>query len=336
MSRLPARVLLAAALAVLAGCPSATTSAAAPTPAPPAPAPAPAPVEAAPADDEDLMLLTMDFGDDAAPAPGSRPLLVLGMARPIGAQAAIFSAKSLNTHLAGVLGGEVKTRLFDDADVLGEALAAGAIDIAWLTPPAYVRAAARAAVKPIVRLSRGGYTSYRSVLFVKAASTAKQLEDLKGGSIVWIGPGSASGGLFPKAHLRKLGLDLDTWFGAQSEAPDHREACLAVLEGRADAGATLSDVRPAGEAPVVDGCRAAGLDPTQFRIVANTGEIPNDVLASRADLDADFEAKVKDAFVAMATTEPGRAELRKAFNADGFADVNEDDFEAVRALDLAR
>lgn len=264
----------------------------------------------------------------------AKPLLTLGMTRPIGEEAATFSAEQLNAYLSAQLGGPVVTRLYADAADLGDALSIGQVDAAWLTPIAYVRAKERAAVEPVARLSRGGFASYRSVVFTRADSKVSSLEDLKGRRMAWVGPGSASGRAFPRAHLKRIGKIPDTFFGSQMDAADHKAVCQVVAEGLADAGATLSDERPAGETAVVDGCREAGYDPAKFKIVERTGVIPGDVIATRAALPAVVHAKVKDALLGMSKSEQGTAQLKAIFHADGFASVSDDDFAPVREVEM--
>lgn len=317
-----------AVLAAACATTSKDAAKAAPAPAPAAAAAAAAP---APAPADPMLDASFDQGPGGA-AP--RALLVLGMTRPIGAQAAIFSAKQLNNYLSRQLGGEVVTKLYDDSTALGDALSAGVIDAAWLTPTAYVRASERAAIKPIARLSRGGYTSYRSVIFTKTGSKLLKLDDLKGKKMIWVAPGSASGRAFPRAHLKKIGKDPDRLFAAQNDAPDHREVCLAVLDGRADAGASLSDERPSGEKPIVDGCREAGLDPALFTILERTAPIPNDVIAVRADLPEVVESRVRDALLQMAGSDEGQQQLKEIFRADGFGGVTDADFAPVREVQM--
>lgn len=294
--------------------------------APEAAAPTAAP-DAAP----DAMLADASFTADTAPP---RPLLTFGMTRPIGATAAIFSAKQLNSYLSKQLGGEVTTQLYDDAAALGDALSTGSIDAAWLTPTAYVRASERASIKAVARLSRGGFTSYRSVIFTKATSKAVTLDDLRGKSMVWVAPGSASGRAYPRAHLKKLGKDPDTFFGKQIDALDHHDVCVSVSNGASEAGATLSDERPAGEKPIVDGCREAGLDATQFRIIERTSPIPNDVIAVRAELPELIEGRVREALLQMGGTDDGKVQLKEIFRADGFSGVTDADFAPVREVQM--
>ena len=277
-------------------------------------------------------LLASGFAQ-AAPAEPPRKLL-LGIATPIGKKAAIFSATRLNKYLTKQLEVEVSTKPFDDAAALGNALSAGAIDAAWLTPMGFVQASERAAVTPLVRLSRAGHAAYYSVLFARRGTGIDTVEAAKGKRMAWVLEGSASGNLYPKAFLKRAGIDPETHFSSQEELADHRAVCDAVLKGTADLGATLSDEHPAGQPDSVDGCREAGMDPSQFKIVARYGPIPGDVIAVRADLPKAQEMKLLDAFLSMGRSDEGRASLKEIFRADGFAGATSEDFDPVRQLFL--
>jgi phosphonate transport system substrate-binding protein len=298
---------------------------------------APAPVAAKPAtpaaEDPNALPSNPTFDTKG----GVKPLLQLGMTTPTGQDMAQFSADELNSYLSAKLGGPVSTKLYPDANALGEALASGAIEAAWLTPPAYVRAAAKGSVMPIARLARHGLTSYRSVIFTVAKSKAKTLKDLSGKTLAWIGPTSASSGLYPTLMLRMDGKDPETYFKKQFTFADHSEVCKAVLEGKADAGATFADETTGGAGLMVDGCREAGYDPKQFKVVVHTDSIPNDVIAVRQDLPAPVTSHLQEALLEMATTDAGKTQLKDIFHADGFGKVADSDFgpvrEAVKLLD---
>lgn len=320
MHRFGGVVLSAAALVAAPGCRSAATDTAQ------AQDRQEQAIAAAPRPADDSIIDTHDRAANA--------ILTLGMTRPIGAQAALFSAKQLNAYLSKQLGGEVATKLFDNSEALGDALSAGVVDAAWLTPSAFVRASSRAAVKPIARLSRGGFTSYRSVFFVKKDSKADKLADAKGLRMGWLPKGSASGRAYPRAHLKRQKIDFTTFFGTSAEFGDHRELCQAVLDGQVDVAASLSDERPPAEAPIVDGCREAGLDPTLFKIIERTSAIPNDVVAGRATLDAALETRVREALLQMAASDDGRTQLKEIFRADGFGGVTDADFAPVREVEM--
>lgn len=271
-----------------------------------------------------------DFSFDTAGSPA--PLVTLGIARPLGAQSDIASAKKLTEYLSSELGGDVTVRLYADAAAIGVALGSGAIDVAWLTPGAYVKARETAQVRPVARLSRDGFTSYRSVIFVKAGSAATTAKDLKGKKMAWVAQGSASGRTYPRAFLKRQAIDFATFFGTNVDLPDHHAVCEAVLKGDADAGASLSDERPKGDKPLVDGCRSAGFDPADFAIVERYGPIPNDLIAVRADLPQVIEGKVRDALLKMANDEAGKAQLREIFHADAFAAAADSDYTFLRGV----
>jgi len=266
-----------------------------------------------------------------APATDTKPVL-LGITRPVGVEAAAAAATGLDTYLSRMLGVPVQVKLFAEAMTLAEAIATGRVDGAWLTPVGYVVASEYGPLTPLVRLVREGFTSYRSVIFVRADSPAKALDDLKGRTMAWVEPGSASGRMFPRAHMKRLGRDPDQFFASQVDLPDHRAVCLAVLEGRADAGASLSDERKAGEPLVADGCRSSGLDPAKFRVIEKTEPVPNDVVAVREKFDPKLAARLRSALLELPKSDEGRKAMTGIFQADGFGPVSDADFAPVRAV----
>lgn len=306
------------------------------TPAAGGPPPQAAPESAAPAENLDIPLpleaSDVSGSDSAVVQPEAAPeaLATLGMISPLSAQIGEESSRALGAYLARELGGAVPIRRYPNVGALGEALAAGHVDVAWLTPTAYVAATAKGKVRPLVRFVRGGYAYYRSGLFVRKDAPLYKIADLKGKKMIWAPEGSASGRMFPLAMLRKQGLDPAKFFSQQLSATDHRDVCQAVLEGRADAGATISDEVPASASPVADGCRGAGIDPAAFRVLATSDRIPSDVFAARDGLPPVVERRMRETLLGLGTSDEGRALLRGVFKADGFAEAADEDYEPVR------
>jgi len=260
------------------------------------------------------------------------PPLLFGVLRIVGAEAAADTARELRAYLEQALHRPVLTVLHDTPFQLGDALAASELDAAWLSPAGYIRAAARGPVRPLLRLQRDGFTTYRSVIFVRAGSGLQTVDDLAGRSMVWTVASSASGSLFPRAYLKRIGRDPDLLFGRQQDVADYRELCAAVLEGRADAGASMAKERPLAGPLQPDGCREAGFDPGLFAVIARTEPIPNDLVALRPGLTADAEAALRAALLAMPQTPRGREVLQNVFDADAFAEVADADFDPVREV----
>lgn len=266
-------------------------------------------------------------------APEPKPLLTFGLARPVGPDLAPVHQEGLGAYLSEALSGRVVTRLYPSPTALAHAVARGDVDAAWMTPLAYVRAAEKTKLVPLAKVSRDGFTTYRSVIFAKADAELKTLDDLRGKRFAWAGRGSASGRLFPEAHLRRRNIQPDVWFGAQVHAASHREVCLLVLSGAVEAGATLSNEPGPDEAPVVDGCREAGFDPSAFVALERTDAIPNDVVAVRSELEAHLTNELRAALLGMTPEAEVAEHVRALFNADGFVEVSDNDFATVREVE---
>jgi phosphonate transport system substrate-binding protein len=267
----------------------------------------------------------------AGPTPLAHPI-TFGIARPIGEEAARASAKELTDYFNQKFGPGSSVQIFPDVGQLGDALAKGTVDAAWLTPGAYIHARdVSTSIHPLMKLMRGGASSYRSVFFARADGGGS-LASFRDKRLALVAQGSMSGRLYPLAHLKKLGIDPRVYFGQVISGKDHKEVCELVATGRAELGATLSDDHGTIVAEP-DGCREAGLDPHLFSVVAATGPVPNDVIAARGGLDPDSLEHVRQLFSDMPTDDAGKAAMKLIFRADGFAPASDHDFDTVREME---
>jgi hypothetical protein len=144
-----------------------------------------------------------------------------------------------------------------------------------------------------------------------------------------------SGYLFPRALLAAQGKSPDRFFARQSFAGGHPGVCDAVRAGKAEAGATFSDERPQGEKLTADGC-AESPPVSDFRVVASSGPIPNDVIAPRPGFDERLVEPTLALFAQMSQGEEGRRVLREVFRVDGWDLAVDGDFRpVVEALKVA-
>jgi phosphonate transport system substrate-binding protein len=175
-------------------------------------------------------------------------------------------AKELPTVRMGLLGGEndadrlarvdgykklledtfkVEIKLLVAADYAGviQAFAAKQVDVAYMSPAAYAAAwiESQGDVRPLVVTQEAdGSTSYVSVLYTRSDSGITSLQDMKGHSLAWADPNSASGYLIPRAEFRSMGIDPEPgkYFGNTGFAGGHEQAVVAVLNHQYDAGVT--------------------------------------------------------------------------------------------------
>jgi phosphate/phosphite/phosphonate ABC transporter binding protein len=276
-----------------------------------------------------LLLCSTAFAADKKP-------LKFGIAQPYGEEPASKAKALIEPYLTSALGSQVTVVIHPSYEALSEALATGAVDLAWITPLAFVRASQKNAdVQALSKAMRSGDGGlfYRAVFIVKKESSAGKLDDLKGKRIIWVNKMSASGYLFPREMLRREGLDPDKFFSAEAFAGDHLAVCKAVREGKADVGATYARGAKEGAALKADGCEdAPPVD--DFRIVASTDSLPNEVIATNSDFPPMRVNDVLGTFGRMHKSEAGKKVLKEAFRAEGWGVAVEGDFAPV--LDLLR
>ncbi len=210
------------------------------------------------------------------------------------------------------------------ADLLAE-LHWGTLHLAWLPPMIALRAVGRGSALPIVAPVRGGSAWYWTALFAKAESGIRGIDDLKRARVAWVDHMSSAGYLVIRASLRAQGVDLDEAFGEELFEGTHDAVARAVLEGRADVGATFAHFDDAGRV------RDAGWGRAPVHVVKFAGPIPGDVLAGSLQLPSEIAAAVTDALAG-----PGHDEVKRAaetlFNATGFEAVTREHLKHLEEL----
>ena len=137
----------------------------------------------------------------------------------------------------------VPAKMLMAADYAGviQAFAAKQVEVAYMSPAAYAAAwlESNGDIEPLVTAQeQDGSTSYHSVMYVRADSGITSLDQMKGHSLAWADPNSASGYLIPRAEFRTQGIDPETYFSRTGFAGGHEQAVVAVLNHQYDAGVT--------------------------------------------------------------------------------------------------
>jgi phosphonate transport system substrate-binding protein len=135
------------------------------------------------------------------------------------------------------LGAEL--RLFTATDYAGtiQALTSGQIQLAGLGPAAYATAwiDSNGEIEPLVAaVEADGDFGYHSSLIVKAESGYQKLEDLRGKTLAWADPNSASGYLVPLVSLRAAGVEAEKFFGRTAFSGGHEQSVIGVDKGTFD------------------------------------------------------------------------------------------------------
>ena len=257
--------------------------------------------------------------------------LTFGISQPYGAGAAEKVPAVVEPYLSKALKLPVKVVRFGTSEELADALAAGKVDLAWITPLAFVRASQKnSGIAALSKATRQGSLFYRAAFIVKKGSPLTSLTSLKGKKVAYVSKTSTSGYLFAREMLAKENLVPDGFFGDEQFAGDHPAVCNAVREGKADVGATFANEPAEGKEVVASGCEAGAGD---FQVVASTGNLPNEVIAAR-----DFfpPTRVNDVIAAFGRMDgsPEGKKVLEAFRVDGWGVAVEGDFAPV--FDLLR
>lgn len=195
---------------------------------------------------------------------------------------------------------KVPVKLLLAADYAGviQGFAAGQLEASYMSPAAYAAAwmESNGNVIPILTTEEAdGAKSYVAAMYVRADSNIHSIADMKGRSLAWSDPNSASGYLIPRAELRAKGIDPDKYFGRTGFAGGHEQAVIAVLHHQYDAGVTwTSGVGDRAKGYTRGTLRLMAdhklLDMKDIRIIWESRPIMNGPFVLRADTPAAFRA----------------------------------------------
>lgn len=263
------------------------------------------------------------------PREVKRTVLRVGFVPAENVQEVIRNAQPIVQVLQERLGIEVQPFVATDYTGVVEALRAGKLDIAFLTPASYVLAKIEADVRVILKTQRRGRPYYYAAIITHADSDIRKISDLKNRSFAFSDPLSTSGHVFPRKMFQEAGINPMRDFKSVLYSGGHDATVLAVLNKKVDAGATFANF--------TDGRQAAWTqylkDPAEqkkIRAIAYSEPIPADNLVVRANLDEKLVEKVRQIFLDLSEDPGGKKMLRDLYRIDGFVPASDKDYESVR------
>lgn len=246
-------------------------------------------------------------------------------------------AKPFAEYLSEKLGCEVKVTLATDYSTIVEAMASGQVDIGIMPPAAYVQARDMGAAQAILTSQltdndqetglplEGQLTgTFKGEILVKADSDIKTLSDLKGKKIATLSPNSASGYIYPAAEMKDAGIDpaADCTLTTVNDIPSEM---TAVLNGQQDACFVFEGARNVFASKFTEYDLFKDL-----RVLYLTeGDIPNDAIAVRPDMDENLKQQVKEVFLNMANDEEGLAAMT-LWSHKGYGEATESAYDTIR------
>ncbi|MEC9488952.1 MAG: phosphate/phosphite/phosphonate ABC transporter substrate-binding protein [Halanaerobium sp.] len=249
--------------------------------------------------------------------------LVLGMVPSREANKLVENLEPLAAYLSEAIGVDVYTYISTSYTGLIEAMGKGKVDIGLFGPFGMVLAEQRYGVKIVANTVRYGANQYRAQFNVRADSGIDSLEDIKGKTVAFVDPASASGYLFPYVFLKnELGIDPEKDIN-YIFAGGHDAGVLAVYNGDVDVALSFEDARTTIEDEHPDVME-------KVKVIGYTNYIPNDGAVVRKELDNALIDKIVGALVEMGETEEEVKILDDIFDANGFAETSSENYEVVR------
>lgn len=235
----------------------------------------------------------------------------------------IKNNEPLKNHLEEQLGLEVELVVTTDYSSMIEAMARGRLELGYFGPLSYVIAQEKADIEPFAALQEveGEDPTYQSVFIADADSGIETLDDVAGKTVAWGDQASTSSHLIPKAMLaEEADLRVDHGEYQEQHVDSHDAVALAVQNGNADAGGM--------SLPIYERMAEEGLiDPATVVKVQESEPYANYPWTMQSDLPEDLKEKLRRAFLDLedpAVLEP--------FDAAGFEEVTDSDYDAVREL----
>ena len=231
--------------------------------------------------------------------------------------------RPLIAHLEKKLGMKVELFVGSDYTATIEAMRAGKLDIALFGPFSYVLAAEKANAEVFAVEKAGGVTTYRSIVVTRPDSDINTLQDLKGHTFAFVDPASTSGHLFPRAFLKKNGIDPEKDFKSMVFAGTHDAVEMSVKNRKVDAGAdsnkTYSKMKKEGL-----------ISDQDIKIIYESDPIPSSPWTWRKDLSPELKARIKDAFLNMAKEAPEVLDSKRGV--EGYVTFSDAEYNVVREV----
>ncbi|GGJ62395.1 phosphate/phosphite/phosphonate ABC transporter substrate-binding protein [Streptomyces brasiliensis] len=213
-----------------------------------------------------------------------------------------------------------------------EAQRAHKADIAGYGPLSYIVAKDSGAGVELVGApvpEKGGSPGYQSNGFTTAKSKINSLADYKGKKICFVDENSTSGYLYPRAALKKAGLEDGDY--TKVMAGGHDASVLAVASGQCDAGFATDDM--VNRQLIEQGKIKKG----QLKSVWKSAEIPGSPIAISSDLTPKLKQQIDDVFLNEANADYLRSKGLCKKDEDcliegnwGYVKVQDSDYKSVR------
>ena len=222
----------------------------------------------------------------------------------------------LTNYLSTVLMRPVSLRLSPNMGVAIKEIADANVDIAYLTPVAYLKAHAKGQAQMIAKTVTNGKSSFQLMIVVKDNSPIKTVQDLTGKSFAF----GDKRALLQRATVVGAGIKLKQ-FSEYQFLGHYDNIARAVAKGDFAAG-------------ILKDTMAFKWKNKGLRILYSSPALPPYNIAASSKVDKETLAKLKAAFLKLNKKNPDHLKIIKALDKkyDGFAPTSDKEYDVVRKL----
>lgn len=224
--------------------------------------------------------------------------------------------KPLTQYLSTELGRLVTLKLAPDMPTAIKDVSSGVVDIAYLTPVAYIDANSKGSTQLVVKTLTGGKASFKLVIAVKATSDIKTVADLAGKRFAF----GDKAALLQRAVVIGAGMPLEK-LGDHQFIGHYENIARGVMNGDFDAGILKDTV-------------ASEWEKKGLRIIHNSPDLPPYNIVVSRDVNEETRKKIEQAFLKLDIGNPEHALIIRALDASytGFSSTTDAEYDVIRRL----
>lgn len=224
--------------------------------------------------------------------------------------------KPMTEYLAHELGIPVRLQLSPNMKAAIEQVARGEVDIAYLTPVAYIDSHAIGNTRILVKTMTPNQEAFHLMISAREDGPVRRVEDLRGRRFAF-GDEKA---LLQRAVVVGAGIDLAE-LGSYHFIGHYDNIALGVASGDFDAG-------------ILKDTTAQAWTKKGLRIIHTSPALPPYNISARHGLDEVTFHKLKTAFLKLSHVRPRDRAVLQALSADytGFAETTDAEYDVIRDL----
>jgi len=224
--------------------------------------------------------------------------------------------KPITVYLGKQLDMPVTLKLSPNMGAAINDAADGVVDLAYLTPVAYLKAHAKGNAQLVAKTVTNGKASFQLMIVVKQDSPYKTVQDLIGKSFAF-GDKKA---LLQRATVVGSGITLEQ-FGEYKFIGHYDNIARAIMNNDFDAG-------------ILKDTMAFKWKDKGLRILYSSPNLPPYNITASANVNNDLLKKIKHALLALDGKNPDHLAIIKSLDKkyDGFAETSDEEYDVVRKL----